>query len=226
MRGRSRSDSDPATAHRTVPFALVFVRCILVVFGLALAVSPPAAAQGNAEPDEDEVCILAPQDGTTFEGASAAIDVDIEATHGSNLVIEEVGLRVDGVDFEGTCPWPGVCSFQVELEEGEHELRAYASRNLGPELVSNLVTVTVVPEGGTSSTTDASTSGDSSTSGSSSGGMAASTGDEAEPGGDEGGREPEGCSCTHRGGAGGSSAMATLVVLLVAGRGRRKSSAN
>lgn len=204
----------------------VFVRRIVAVFGLALAVSSPAAAQGNADPDEDEVCILAPQDGTTFEGAPAMIMVDVEATHGSNLVIEEVGLRVDNVDFEGTCPGPGMCSFEVELEEGEHELRAYASRNLGPELVSNIVTVTVVPEGGTSSSTGASGSGSSSTSGSSSGGTGASTAD-AEPGGDEGGREEAGCSCTHRGrgGTGTGSAMATLVVLLVAGRGRRKSSA-
>lgn len=204
----------------------MFVRRILAVSGLALAVSSPARAQGDAEPDEDEVCILAPQDGTTFDGAPATIEVDIEATHGSNLVIEEVGLRVDGVDFEGTCPGPGACSFQVELDAGEHELRAYASRNLGPELVSNIVTVTVVvADGGTSSSTGASSgSGESSTSasGASTGGAGASTGD-AEPGGDEGGREEAGCGCTQHGG--GPSAMATLVVLLVAGRRRRKASA-
>jgi uncharacterized protein (TIGR03382 family) len=150
-----------------------------------------------------------------LEGAPATVTIDVETVNGSNLVVEEVGLRVDGVDVEGmNCDGPGACSFEIELEEGEYELRAWASRNLGPELVSNVVTVTVVAGAATSTGADA--SGSSSTSGSGSSGQGSEDGSGGDPPvGDDGG-DDKGCGCTH-----GTAAWPALLVVLAAGRRRR-----
>ena len=195
------------------------MRCSIPTFLLTLSVPAHVAARGDAAPDEDEVCIVAPADGAMLEGAPATITIEVEAANGSNLVVEEVGLRVDGVDVEGmNCDGPGACSFEVELEEGEYELRAWASRNLGPELVSNLVTVTVVAGAATSTGADASSS--SSTSGSTGQGSSEDGSGGDPPVGDDGG-DDKGCGCTH-----GSAAWPALLVLLAAGRRRRWGRAN
>ena len=185
-----------------------------------MSVPAHVAASGDAAPDEDEVCIVAPTDGTMLDGAPATITIEVETANGSNLVVEEVGLRVDGVDVEGmNCDGPGACSFEIELEEGEYELRAWASRNLGPELVSNVVTVTVVAGSATTST-GADASGSSSTSGSTGQGSEDGSGGDP-PVGDEGGGDEKACGCTH-----GSAAWPALLVLLAAGRRRRSGRAN
>ncbi len=192
------------------------MRRFLASFVVVLFVPAVAGADGDAEPDQDDVCIVAPADGTVVQGVPAAIEVEVEASNGSNLVVEEVGLRVDGVDLEGmACEGPGACTFAVELDEGEHQLRAYARRNLGPEIVSNVVTLTVVAVAGTSTGADASTS--SSTSG--------STGDESEASGGQpppppvgNGGDEAGCGC----GQGRGGGWPGLLVLLLAARGHRR----
>src|SRR5687767_11785028 len=86
----------------------------------------------------DTIAIVEPLDETYFPEAPIDLTVVVESANKSGLVFELVGLEVDGIPVpaDQTCDGPGTCMFLVPLEEGDHELRAYAERNIGPPLES------------------------------------------------------------------------------------------
>ena len=116
-----------------------------------LLASSPAAA--DIPPDPPTARIVSPEDGASFEGPTASVDIVTQTTLDEQLA--SVILRVDGEDVAtaDTAPWdfPG-----VELSEGMHTLMTVAVANDMEQTPSFEVNVVVFGAGETSGGEDSS----------------------------------------------------------------------
>jgi MYXO-CTERM domain-containing protein len=197
--------------------------------------SATCGAPFGSEPDADPpiVEITAPMDGEEYADAPQLITVEVDADDGEGWGVKHVWLNIDGSDvdvFDTEAPY----SFaDVNFPEGIYEIIGMAEDHAGNVGQSEPVTIGVgveIPD----DPTDTGGTGDDGDDGTGGGtGSGADDGeDDGDDGSDDGGDsgteegggesdDKEGCGCT-TGRTVAPSAMALFLVMLAAGRRRRR----
>lgn len=172
--------------------------------------------------DETVIEILAPSNGETVP---TEFTVSVSGSHADSSAAISLGLSVDGVPVDESCPGGGVCMFELELAPGEHVLVGLLESDIAPLEQSEAVTV-MVTDAMDSDGPDPDATGSGSTTGSDdatdSGGAHESSDDgTGAPADDDLDADKSGCACSTREDGPGPLAPA-LALLVLAGLGPRR----